>query len=259
MGFLIFDKMYYININDFYLYYINPNFYKNINDKKYYLFIGLNLRLESPILNIKLRKNMLKDSVIYCTLGSIFNDNLNAVNLGNSSSVLLKFFQGKLKFCKFFIKKIKEDILVSDIMYFIGNNILNRIDCGNILDLIVKYSKYLKNVLIKKYILGLDLNIIYLNLTNILYEELNLYKNVHNVRYIFKSDLIYLLDGDFFDIKDNQFLVFQGHHIINVNLSIDLVLPSITFLEKSSSFLNIEGNLLKTNFILHPPIFSRND
>jgi len=40
---------------------------------------------------------------------------------------------------------------------------------------------------------------------------------------------------------------------------VDLVLPNITFLETSSSYLNIEGALLKTNKVLNKPYYSRSD
>lgn len=65
------------HFNDYYLFYINPYFFNDIETNKIYIFTGLNLRLESPILNIKLRKKKINNNLIFCNIGSVFNDNLN--------------------------------------------------------------------------------------------------------------------------------------------------------------------------------------
>ena len=295
LGFLSFDKKINININDYYLYYLNPNFFEQLNNKKIFLFLGYNLRLESPILNIKLRKKSLKENVLYFTIGSNFNDNLNSVMLGLNINTLIKYLQGKLKICNLILKNVKklnnEIFNISNFlnlnMFLIGNNILNRVDNKNIIRIIEKYNKI--NILLnnnysnnysnylsffffnffsnnlpysyfkKGFNLGKNVNILYLNLTSILYEELNLHKNINNIEILSKNDIIYLLGLDFFKLKDSIFSVFQGHHINLDYLKVDLIFPSITFLEKSSNFLSIEGNLLQTNFILYPPVFCRND
>jgi len=295
LGFLSFDKKINININDYYLYYLNPNFFEQINNKKIFLFLGYNLRLESPILNIKLRKKSLKENVLYFTIGSNFNDNLNSVMLGLNINTLIKYLQGKLKICNLILKNVKklnnEIFNVSNLlnlnMFLIGNNILNRVDNKNIFRIIEKYnninillyknySKNYSNYLSffffnfcinnlhysyfkKGFNLGKNINILYLNLTSILYEEFNLHKNINNIEILSKNDIFYLLGIDFLKLKDSVFSVFQGHHINLDYLKVDLIFPSITFLEKSSNFLSIEGNLLQTNFILYPPVFCRND
>ena len=295
LGFLSFDKKINININDYYLYYLNPNFFEQINNKKIFLFLGYNLRLESPILNIKLRKKSLKENVLYFTIGSNFNDNLNSVMLGLNINTLIKYLQGKLKICNLILKNVKklnnEILNISNLlnlnMFLIGNNILNRVDNKNIFRIIEKYnninvllyknysknySNYLSffffnfciNNLYYSYFkkglnLGKNINILYVNLTSILYEELNLHKNINNIEILSKNDILYLLGIDFLKLKDSIFSVFQGHHINLDYLKVDLIFPSITFLEKSSNFLSIEGNLLQTNFILYPPVFCRND
>jgi len=64
---------------------------------------------------------------------------------------------------------------------------------------------------------------------------------------------------DNFSRKNSKFCIFQGHHLNLEYLNIDLIFPNVTFLEKSSNYLDIEGNILQTNFILYPPVFSRND
>ena len=285
LGFLFFNKKNNININDYYLYYLNPNFFKDIDEKNVFIFVGYNLRLESPILNIKLRKKSMRDDVLYLGIGSIFNDNLNLKNIGLNSASIIKYLQGKLKICNLMLKKVKKDFaFFNSNLFLLGNNIINRVDCKDLFNIIGKYnnmlvknSKY--NNLSKKYIsnffinfcennlsyffekkhLNVSLNVLYMNLTNILYEEFNLTNSIHSINKISNNDIVYLLGAELFKKTNLGFTVFQGHHINLEYLSVDLILPSITFLEKSSDYLNIEGNYLQTNFVLYPPFFCRND
>lgn len=284
LGFLFFNKKTNLNINDYYLYYLNPTFFKDIENKHVFVFIGYNLRLESPILNIKLRKKNMKDNILYLGFGSNFNDNLNIKNLGLNINNLIKYLQGKLKICNLILKKIqKNENFFESSIFLLGDNIINRIDNKSIFNIIQKYTNLSNlslryNILNKKYIsnffitfcennlfyflekrnVSINLNVLYLNLTNILYDEFNLYKNIHNVDKIMKNDIIYLLGSEFKNINAG-FTIFQGHHINIEHLDVDLILPSVTFLEKSSDYINIEGNYLQTNFVLYPPFFCRND
>lgn len=281
LGFSFFKKTNNININDYYLYYLNPNFNKDIENKNIFLFVGYNLRLEAPILNIKLRKKAIKEKVFYFTIGSNFNDNLNSKNLGLNIFNLVKYLKGKFKICSLILKKIKD--FNNQSMFFIGNNVINRIDHQNIYNLILNYNNvfYISfnyNLLKKKYIsefffnffnknlsffflkkdLNRNINILYMNLTSILFEELNLYKTSVKGK-LLKDDLFYLLGSDLLNLYKSKFTVFQGHHINLDYLHVNLIFPSITFLEKSGEYLNIEGNSLPTNFILYPPFYCRND
>lgn len=286
LGFSFFNKNNNININDYYLYYLNPNFSSDIENKNIFLFVGYNLRLESPILNIKLRKRSMKEKIFYFTIGSNFNDNLNSKSIGLNISNLIKYLQGKFKICSSILKKNKNKIdFYNQNMFLIGNNIINRIDNKHIYNLILNYnnmsSMHLKyNLFNKNYIsnffinfcennlyyffekkhLNRNLNVLYINLTNILFEEIHLYKNISNISpKLLKNDMLYLLGLDLFTSYKSKFIVFQGHHI-NLNyLYVNLIFPSITFLEKAGEYLNIEGNFLQTNFILYPPFYCRND
>ena len=284
LGFLSFNKKSNININDYYLYYLNPNFYESIKKKKIFIFVGYNLRLESPILNIKLRKKKLKEGILFFIIGSIFNDNLSCKNIGLNIKNLINYLYGKIKISNSIIKSIKKlnlnnNILNSNVFLF-GNNIISRVDSKNIINIVYKYNKYLNLIhekfniisnfffgfcryniyyIFEKKEINLNLNILYINLSTILFEEFNIINNVHNIEKISNNDIIYLLGIDEFKYKKLKFSVFQGHHINLEYLNIDLIFPTTTFIEKLSNYLDIEGNFLQTNFILFPPIFCRND
>jgi len=284
LGFLSFNKKINININDYYLYYLNPNFFENIKKKKNFIFVGYNLRLESPILNIKLRKKKIKEGILFFTVGSIFNDNLNSKNIGLNIKNLINFLYGKIQISYLMLKNNKKLNITNNILdlniFLFGNNILSRIDNKSIMNIIYKYSKFL-NFLNKKFNfisnffldfcknniyytfekkeINFNLNILYINLSTILLEEFNIINNVHNIQKISSNDIVYLLGIDDFKLNKLKFSIFQGHHINLEYLNIDLILPSTTFLEKLSNYIDIEGNLLQTNFVLFPPNFCRND
>lgn len=284
LGFLSFNKKINININDYYLYYLNPNFFESIKKKKIFTFVGYNLRLESPILNIKLRKKKIKEGILFFMIGSIFNDNLGCKNIGLNIKNLINYLSGKIKIANLIIKNNKKlnlnnNILDSNIFLF-GNNIISRLDNKSILSIIYKSNKnlnFLYNKLnsisnfffefcklnliymFEKKNISININILYLNISTILYEEFNLLNHIHNIEKISTNDIIYLLGIDDFKLKKSKFSIFQGHHINLEYLNIDLIFPSTTFLEKLSNYLDIEGNYLQTNFVLFPPVFCRND
>ena len=273
-------------INDYYLYYINPFFFEDIYKKHIYIFLGINIRLEAPILNIKLRKNIFKENLIYSNIGNMFNDNLNSISLGLNIKNLINFLIGKLKFniniMKYFrttlnkanLKNFKDDYLI-----LIGNNIILQKDNYNIYNMLIQKLKnyfsdkkifnkkfLLKNNLKKKeknkrnllYNLKMNLNIIYLNLIYLLYDEF-INKNIHEVNEN-QLKIIYIINGNYnIKKKNDKFIIYQGH-LLDINIfNIDLILPNSTFLEKSNKYLNIAGNLLQTNKILTRPNYCRND
>ena len=69
-----------------------------------YLFVGTNLRLENPILNLKFRKLSKKKNIFIGFIGSSYNTTIYMQHIGNNTDHLLKILQGKHKF-NFLIKK----------------------------------------------------------------------------------------------------------------------------------------------------------
>ena len=284
LGFLSFNKKININVNDYYLFYLNPNFFENIKKKKTFIFVGYNLRLESPILNIKLRKKKLKEGVLFFMIGSIFNDNLGCKNIGLNIKNLVNYLYGKTKISNLILKNNKKLNINNNILdlnvFLLGNNIVSRLENKSIMNIKYKNNKNLNllynkfnsisnfffefcrynlSYIFEKKDININLNVLYLNLSTILYEELNLINNIHNIEKISNNDIVYLLGIDDFKHKKLKFSIFQGHHINLEYLNIDLIFPSTTFLEKLSNYLDIEGNFLQTNFVLFPPVFCRND
>jgi len=281
MGFSILKFNNIKQLSDFYLFFINPNFFKDIINKNIYIFLGINLRLESPILNVKLRKKLFEVDFIYCNLGGGLNDNLNSLSLGLNIKNLLFLLRGKLKFNVYVIKLLKKKInnsvtfTVSEsincstlcllgLSFFYQKNslliykyLLNKITVLEILNknmIICKFDKCFSSKLSN---LGGCLNINFLNIFSILYEDVILPRVNDNICLL---DIIYIVGGNyFFNKKNTNFVVFQGYHI-DIKLSaVNIVFPNMTFLEKATKFLNIEGSFFKTNKVVDSPYLVRND
>lgn len=237
----------------------------NINDLKLFkkiLIIGLNLRLESPLLNIFFKDLVNKNLLKIYNIGSAYNYNYYNYNFGNNPLEIYKFFEGK-SFLNNIFKNSNEKNLI-----LIGNSFLNRNDFfTNIFDNFFYLNK--KNFIVKL------LNIY--NTNNII-NELNLLNNISKFSDISlsekkqlnleKNNLLYLMNTDsiFFNKINAYFIIYQGHHNFKLNnlffkteKNNFLILPTLTFFEKSGIFLNFLGVFQKTKLILTPPLFVRND
>lgn len=281
-----------INIGEYYLYYLNPNFYKDINENKIFLFLGINLRLESPILNIKFRKKKIKDNIIFVHIGSLFNDNLNSLNLSLSTLNLIKLLKGKLKFNIYLLKKIKKnnknflDLTNDKISCIIGHSLYIQKNNKNIFNLLLNntqnikllslfnskfnyYTNYLEiyynNFLIKNLVIEYykslykNVNIIFLNLFNLIYHEIFFEKKNKIVKW-WNLNIFYLLNQKkIINQNKNKFFIFQGHHIDLNLLNVNIILPNKIILEKENFFIDITGSFLKTNKISTMSGKSKND
>lgn len=193
----------------------------SINDFKTCLLIGCNLRYEAPILNLKLRKNVVSKSTFVYNLGYNHLNNFNIKNIGNSSRQLKLFLENKL----FLNLRLNDKSLV-----IIGNSFLSVPNSQSILNVIKKKIPY----------------------TNILQSEAsfaNFYENGISDKKVNKG-INWLLDDDKTNFLSNKsFKVYQGHHNdYNFDKS-DLVLPSTLFSEKNGTFINFSGLVQKTKFV----------
>lgn len=226
----------YLNSRSNYIFNLNNDTLSNLNNL---IFLNINLRLENPILNLKVRKNVLKNSLKIYNLGFFSNLTYSTINLGNNIFSLVKFVEGQSTICQNFIKKNTHCV--------IGSNIFYRED-----------SKFfLENILRLKYILKEYFNFSIFNAgsNTLASAELgldNLYINdkLHDN----KNKILFLLDMDdiLFDFSKYDFICYQGHHgdlnVYNANL----IFPGLLPYEKKSTFLNLYGMVQSTDDIIKP-------
>ena len=75
-----------------------------------------------------------------------------------------------------------------------------------------------------------------------------------------KINLYYILGCE--NLKNfnyNDFIIFQGHHNDKIRKWSNVILPTVTWIEKSSLYFNCFGFLQKSNFIFKYPYKTRLD
>jgi hypothetical protein len=219
---------------------------------KNFFLIFINLRLENPLLNIRLKFILDKKNSKIFSIGSVFNNNYFIYNFSNNIFELIKIFEGKSILNNLLIN-IKENL------FLFGEIFLNLFK-NNFLFL--NFFKYFKDNFFYCFLNN--------NVFNILNNDLNFEQNVNNFYDktfgLLKNDdeIIYAINIDTFffnKLNRNSISIFQGHHVLKNNniKNFDILLPTVTFFEKSNNFLNFFGLVQKSKFILFPNKNSRTD
>lgn len=73
--------------------YLSPSLLGNLEQADYVVLNGLNLRLDFPIINIKLKKRTAQNLVVF-NIGNDFSSNFPKINLGSSFATFFKRFLG---------------------------------------------------------------------------------------------------------------------------------------------------------------------
>jgi len=179
------------------------------------------------------------------------------VHLGNNLEILKNIITGKHSFSvqiKNFLKKNFKNTkinseLKNSVSIILGNDFEN-------LENSVNYLNSLNQL--KIHNINFDVNTLTLTPGVINTKELNLFKK--GILDDTKRNFFYLVNSENSNsIKTGDFVVFQGNHNENLYNSFDVILPNVTWVEKSSLYLNCLGHIQKTQFVTLPPVQARND
>lgn len=225
------------------------------------LLININLRKEVPIVNLHIRRRYLNDlSFIVGVIG--LNDYLTytSVHLGNNCQNLLRFLEGTHLFCNIFFK-------FENPLLFIGSSLLKRKDSFDFFNLLKVF--FFRIYKIFNNSITYYSNCYYINphISNVGSCELNFQPGSFSVNIFSEESLFnkqrkrlnfFYIVGVFLQKNITNFfnsckIIYQGHtglHLLEGY--VDVILPGSTFVEKSTSFLNISGFLQKTENILFP-------
>jgi hypothetical protein len=192
------------------------------NDSTVFLIIGLNLKLESPLLNIRLKNSMFATHarVRIGYIGTHIFSNYPIIHLGFCSTALSFFFFGRSFFC-----------------YDVDNVIC--LTGGSVSTIVSSVLRTLSDT-------AFSTNYIALYSGDINLHELCVLQSF-NARslYTLKSErsFIYLVGSDFARhlYTSNSFVVYQGHHHEAINFVPNLVLPTNSFTEVEGLFVNCQG------------------
>ena len=230
---------------------------KNISKSNILMLIGSNLRLENPILNLKIRKlTLTKPNYYVFSINGYYLNNFQIKNLSNNISTLFNILKGKHFFCTFLCnlqKKIYKRSFFPKISFILGNNLQLRKDFDDIM-LSIKNSFFVN--FFNRSFEGLNVNILDAGSINAF--ELNSinYKNIKRKQ---KEEYIAIFQGKSFIKKKYDYNIYQGHQNDQLFLDMDLILPTSNWTEKKENYLN--NNLINqnTNYLSKSVVNSRED
>lgn len=242
----------FLNVNtDFREDYLMNDLLIRLDNNLNFVFFGLNSRLESPILNSRLRKlYLLNDNLMFYGFGV----NSSYLNLpikifGNSLFNILDVLKSKFIFNK--------EVLFTSYSYSIFNSFLKK----------------------TKFVFFFGISFFYV-FNNFIF--FNLFKQWVNINFFSKISVIFPFIGylSFFEMSSNfnkflinsnnfvyfsnvddlnflnlfkrfkNYIVYSGHFFDNGASVSNLIIPTYSFFESDFEFLNVEGKVLKSLRVL---------
>jgi hypothetical protein len=169
---------------------------KNLKYIKNLFLFGINIRLENPILNIKIRQLTLHSNLKIFNFNFISNLTYAVTNFGNNIYSFLNFLEGKSYLCS--------KVLNSSLNYMlIGYNLFYRYDSNFYQKLIQIFNSFFKNFIGSFFWQGAN---------SYSSAELGSSQNILEKHINRSSKILYLLDmDDIFFKKDNyDYIIYQG-------------------------------------------------
>jgi len=203
------------------------------------ILINLNLRLEAPLLHLRLRKNYLNNSYInLISFGlNLYNLTFPLTNAGNSISSIFKFLNGKLLLIK---NLVISDFFNLNWLFFtnylftlplilFSTSVLDRMDGYYIFSSFYFLTSLIYNF--NKNILGIVSN--YLGNLTICDIGLTHFTNFTNNT----NSLFFFNNTDFYLSKKTNFWVYLGVYKDFNFFNSDIIFPSLTYFEKAALFI----------------------
>ena len=200
------------------------------------LLIFCDPRKEGSILNLSLRNSVKKNNLQVFSIGNKLDLTYPVKNLGLDFINIVKILEGKHKFCQNIMNSKNFTIIVGSQIYNISKGI-------DIINSLKKRFNSRVNVL--------QLESGFLNFLEIFDDKGKTNTNA-------KINFFYNTDNSKND-KKNSFNIYIGHHFTQDAQESDLILPTTTFLEKSSYYLNTEGRFQTTSKVLKETNLIKND
>tara|TARA_B100002051_G_scaffold94225_1_gene90030 strand:+ start:1255 stop:3285 length:2031 start_codon:yes stop_codon:yes gene_type:complete len=221
------------------------------------LFVGINPRLNAPIVNARIRKNYLNRDIQIASISSEKFDLTYDYNfLGNNIDVLNDIYDQKNEFGKSFNKS-------NFPMIIIGDEALKDSQSRNIqsicIEILTKANAFRKdwngfNIMHNSSSIVGSYDLLN-NYSSISHFEINNQCKTGEIKFLF---LLGVDENLYQDYKDT-FIVYQGHHGDAGAQRANVILPGSAYTEKSASFINLEGRLQTTERAVFPPGDAKED
>jgi len=217
------------------------------------LLVGTNPRFEASLLNVRLKKRMVRGLFTVGTLGLTEDLTYKNENLGVAAENLVSILEGKHPFCQKLAKANKPIIIL-------GESVLKRKDGLDIQQMVSNLSKTMK--IVNEDWVGINFLPTTANSVNNSYIGLNSTQAKKNHLKNINFFLGVGLDNPQKFLKHlplNCFSVCLAAYSDASLLNANLILPGASFVEKEGTFLNLEGRVQKTEIALATPDLARSD
>lgn len=242
------------------------------NSKNSCMLVGIDPRLEVPMLNIKLRKAFVTSKIYVVSIGVNINLNFYVKLISNSTAGFVQILEGNHFVCSKIFRS-KNFFVIFGQAFFSSTHNSNFFLCSRNL------SKYVqKNFFINSFNFftnsaavvngnALGLNSKYYRKLFYDFHEFNKCYTTKEVPYMkLRSRMYYFLNVDLSSLHlarffRRDFIIYQGHHGQNIkpSLRIDLFLPTPVFIETNSHYLSSQGILQCSQFANVAPSLVRTD
>jgi len=234
-------------IYDFNYFFILNQVLVNLEFVNFFLFISCDMRLESPLLNVRLKKNynLNRNNELFFFSYGVSNDysTYPIINLGNSIKKFLLFLEGKQRFFSdFFFKEFKSFSYINfnniyiykNPIFFLGNSILQRSEFKNFALSFIYLFKSKFSWFSFNFISGY---LGFFSYSNLIYNKFYCFKNNYKgFLYLVSNEI----NNNFILNYNDTFIVYQNF-IKNFNININLMIPTVAPYEMSCLFINLEG------------------
>tara|TARA_B100000929_G_scaffold96277_1_gene75525 strand:+ start:4494 stop:6548 length:2055 start_codon:yes stop_codon:yes gene_type:complete len=220
------------------------------------LIIGSNVREEAPIINSRIRKEIINRNITVASIGENYDMTYSYDHLGNDLNILEEIFLEKNEFSKKLLNSKKP-------MLIIGQAVLNRQDSLKVFSLLEQ--------IIEKFKISSNnwngVNNLQISASRVGTLDMGLYQKTKSLSDICedgkngKIKLLISFGAD--EINYNDFekcnVVYIGTHGDCGANSANIVLPAAAYTEKDAIYINTEGRLQYANKANFPPNEARED
>ena len=212
-----------------------------IEDADAILIVGSNPRLESPVLNARIRKRFLQGGLQIALIGEEVDLTYNYAYLGVGSEALSDIEKGLNAFAQV-LKHANNPMII------VGAGALTRVDGGSILGVCRKVAEDTGMI----FDGWNGFNIIHTAASRVGGLDLGFVPGANFS--IGAMDVVYLLGADEFDMSTlgDAFVVYQGHHGDAGAHRADVILPGAAYTEKNATYVNLEGRAQRTQLASFP-------
>jgi NADH-quinone oxidoreductase subunit G len=208
----------------------------SFNDSNVYLLLGINLKLESPILNVRIRSNVCGNAhdVKIGYIGTTIISTYPVLHLGLSSAAVLTLLYGKSSFCHHMLWNVDQLVCVT------GAGSVAGCDRG-------AFTAAIRH-------LTTQMRFVSLYSTDITANDLGVVPTYEaRTRYVRQPvcSFVYSVGCDSWtrrsiDTHITSFTVYQGHNIDTARVTYDVLLPCSAFTEQDGSYVNCFGMVQRT-------------